>query len=34
MVHSVVYGTGWEAPPWRAVSRATWQAISDPTMAV
>ena len=33
MAHSVVYGSGWEATPWRAVSRAAWQAISDPRMA-
>jgi len=33
MAHSVVYGSGWETTPWRAVSWAAWQAISDPRMA-
>ena len=28
MAHSVVYGSGWEPTPWRAVSRAAWQAIT------
>ena len=34
MAHSVVYGSGWEATPWRAASRAAWQAITDARMAV
>ena len=32
MAHSVGYGSGWEATPWGAVSRAAWQAICDRRM--
>ena len=33
MAHSVVYGSGWETTPWRAVTRAAWQALNDRRMA-
>ena len=33
MAHSVVYGSAWEPTPWRAVSKAAWQAINDLRMA-
>ena len=30
MAHSMVYGS-WEPTPWRAVNRAAWQGIDEPT---
>ena len=33
MAHSVVYGSAWESTPWRAVSKAAWQALNDLRMA-